>query len=97
MRDTGGQLAERGELLRLDQAVLRSPQIPNSQRTGFNIFEQARVLDRQHRLRRERLDQVDGILREGARRAAADHQQADDLFSTQQRRHQPRAVTGAQE
>ena len=29
-------------------------------------------------MRRESLDQVDGVLREGARRAAADHQHADD-------------------
>ena len=59
-------------------------------------MEQARVLDRHRRLRRKSLDQVDGILREGARRSAADHQQADDIFPAQQRRHQPRAVTGAQ-
>ena len=44
----------------------------------LDFVEQPRVLDRQHRLRRERLDQVDGVLREGARAAAADHQHADD-------------------
>ena len=27
VRDTGGQLAERGKLLRLDKAILRGPQI----------------------------------------------------------------------
>ena len=47
-------------------------------------------------MRRKSLDQVDGVLREGARRAAADHQQADDILSAQQRRYQQRAETGAQ-
>ena len=45
------------------------------------VIEQARILDCQHRLRRECLDQIDGILREGAGRAAADHEQTDDLAS----------------
>ena len=94
VRDAGGQLAERGQLLGLDKAVLRGSQILQRR---FHIVEQARILDRQRRLRRESLHQVDGILRKGARRAAADHQHADDLLPTQQRRHQPRAETSAQD
>ena len=63
----------------------------------LDFAEQPRVLDRQHRLRRERLHQVDGILREGAGRAAAHHQHADDLVAADERRHQARAVAGAQD
>ena len=55
-----------------------------------------RVLDRHRRLRRKSLDQIDGVRREGSRRFATDHQQADDVFSTDERGHQPRAVTGTQ-
>ncbi len=62
----------------------------------LDFVEQPRVLDRQHRLRREGLDQIDGVLRKGAGRAAADHQHADDVVAAEQRRRQPRAETGAQ-
>ena len=62
----------------------------------LDLVEQPRVLDRQHRLRRERLDQIDGVLRERAGRAAADHQHADDIVAAHQRRRQPRAEAGAQ-
>ena len=48
-------------------------------------------------MRRKCLDQVDGVLREGARRFAADHQHADDIFAPQQRRYQQRAETGTQD
>ena len=36
VRDAGGQLAERGELLRLDEAVLRGAQILQR---GFDVLE----------------------------------------------------------
>ena len=49
VRDAGSQLAERGELLRLDQTVLRGPQILQRPRpvrgARFNAFEQPRILD----------------------------------------------------
>ena len=64
---------------------------------GFDTFEQPRILDRQRRLRRERLDQIDGVLRETRRAAAAHHQHADDLVAAQQRRHQQRAEAGTQD
>ena len=47
----------------------------------LDLVEQPRVLDRQHRLRGEGLHQLDGILRERAGRAAADHQHADDIVA----------------
>ena len=54
MRDPGGQLAERGELLRLDEAVLRGPQVlyrsRQFARAGFDAFEQPYVLNGDHRL-----------------------------------------------
>jgi hypothetical protein len=49
----------------------------------LDLVEQPRILDRQHRLRGECLDQVDGVLREGAGRSPAHHQQADDLLTPQ--------------
>ena len=62
----------------------------------LDFAEQPRVLDRQHRLRRERLHQVDDVLREGAGSAAADHQHADDIAAAGERRDETRAETGAQ-
>ena len=63
----------------------------------LDFVEQPRVLNRQYRLRRERFHQVDGVLREGARRAAADHQHADDVLAADERRRQPGTETGAQD
>ena len=54
----------------------------------LDFAEQPRVLNRQHRLRRESLDQVDGVLRKGAGRAAADHQHANDILAAHERRQQ---------
>ena len=63
MRDAGGQLAERGELFGLHQAVLRGPQVLQRfrqfARAGFHAFEQPHVLDRDHRLVGEGGDQLD--------------------------------------
>ena len=101
MRDTGGQLTERGELLRLDQAVLRGPQILQRFRqfagTSFHVFEQARVLDRHHRLVGKGLQQIDGGLWELARRLAPDHQRADDVVWAQQGNNQDAAIALAQD
>ena len=55
-----------------------------------------RVLDRYRRLRRKRLDQIDGVRREGSGRFATDHQQANHIFSTDERGHQSRAIAGTQ-
>ena len=63
----------------------------------LDFTEQPGVLNRHRRLRRECLDEVDDILRKDARRAAADHQHANNVFPAQQRRHQQRAETGAQD
>ena len=53
----------------------------------LDFMEQPRVLDRQHRLRRKGLHQVDGVLRKFAGRLAANHQHADRCFPADQRRH----------
>ena len=54
VRDAGGELAERGELLRLHEAVLRGPQILERARQllgpCLHLLEQPHVLDRDHRL-----------------------------------------------
>ena len=65
MGDAGGELAERSKLLGLHQAVLggaqilqRSCEFPGA---GLDILEQPGILDRDRRLGRERLDQINGI------------------------------------
>ena len=63
MGDAGGELAERGELLRLDQAVLRLAQVVERGgellRARLHLVEQAHVLDRDDRLIGEGLDDLD--------------------------------------
>ena len=87
VRNAGGELAERGELLRLHQAVLRGAQLLQRlcqfARTGFHAFKQPRILDRQHGLRGEGLQQFDRALGKLARLLAPDHQRADDPVSTE--------------
>ncbi len=67
-------VAHVGEELRL--VLARDLELPA---LLVDLAEQARVLDRQHRLRGEGLQQVDGALGELAGRLAAHHQRADDL------------------
>ena len=70
VRDAGGELAERGELLRLHQAVLRSAQV--FQRSGqlararLHLVEQSHVFDRDHRLIGEGLTELDLFIGERA-------------------------------
>src|SRR5215203_3163044 len=96
MRDAGGQLAERGELLSLDQPLLRGSELLERFRqfpgAGFDVLEQARVLDREHRLRGESLQEVDRRFREHSRLFAADYERADDAVWPQQRNHEKPAV-----
>ena len=87
VRNTGSQLPERGKLLRLNKAILRGPQVLQRlgqfARAALDTLEQPRILYRQHRLRREGLQQPDRALRELARLLAADHQRADDPIGTE--------------
>ena len=76
-------VAHIGEELRL--VLARDLELPA---LVLDFVEQPRILDRQHRLRGESLDQVDGVLRERAGRAAAHHQHPDDLLTPRERRHQ---------
>ena len=66
--DAGGQLAQRGELLGLHQAVLRGLQILQRLRqfagAGFDALEQPHVLDRDHGLVGEGRDQFDLLVGE---------------------------------
>ena len=63
MRDTGGELTERGELLRLHQTVLRRPQIIEGSgklsRADLDLVEQTDVFDGDHRLIREASHELD--------------------------------------
>ena len=62
----------------------------------LDLREQARILDRQHRLGGKGLEQVDGVRSELARRLAADNQRADHLAGSHERHQQPRTVAGTQ-
>ena len=66
--DPGGELAKRGELLRLHQAILRGAQVLERggqfARAPLHLVEQAHVLDRDHRLVGEGLDQLDLLVGE---------------------------------
>src|SRR5262245_22022927 len=56
--------------------------------------EQARVLDRQHRLGRERLQEMNGTLRKFARLLAPDHKRAEDLVCADQWHNEARSIPG---
>ena len=99
MRDAGGKLAERGELLGLNQAVLRGPQVIQRlrqfPRAGLHAFEQSRVLYGQNRLCGEGLQQFDRALGKFAGLFSPDNESADDTLSAEKRHNQQRAKAGA--
>ena len=80
MRDAGGELTERGELLRLDEAVLRGAEVLQRlrqfARTGLNAFEQAHVLDCNRGLVSERRCQLNLFIGEWAHFRARQTQHA---------------------
>ena len=80
--DAGGELAERGELFRLDQPVLRLAQVVERGgeffRARLHLVEQAHVLDRDHGLVGEGLDDLDLACGEMSRLLARQHQRALD-------------------
>ncbi len=61
----------------------------------LHFGEEIRVLDRQHGLCREGLQQIDGVLGKFAGCLAAYHQRADDAVGAEQRYGQVGAETGA--
>ena len=99
VRDAGGELAERGELLGLNQAVLCGAQFFQRHRqfacAGFHAFKQTSVLNREHRLSRERLKQINGVFRKFARLLAPNDECANGSVGTQQRHDQQCAEPGA--
>src|SRR6516165_7001412 len=60
----------------------------------LDLAEQARVLDRQHRLGRERLQEMNGTLGKVAGLLAADHQRAQDLVPADQWHKEARSIAG---
>src|SRR5262249_15909499 len=94
--DAGGKLAERGELFRLDQPVLRDAQIVERlrqlARTRFDLLEKPHVLDGDHRLVGERLYKLDLASGERARLWTAEDEDTLDATVAQQRNAKIRAV-----
>ena len=92
VRDAGGQLTERGELLGLDQPLLCGSKLLERFRQfacpGFDILEQARILDREHRLAGEGLEQVDCRGREEAWLLTAHYKRANNAAWPQERHDQ---------
>src|SRR5262245_36160408 len=60
-----------------------------------DFAEQPRVLDRQHGLVGEGLEQVDGLSRKQPGFPPANYEEADDVVGPHQRRYQQRPITGA--
>ena len=96
MRDAGGQLTKRGELLGLHQAVLRGAQVLQRlrqfARAGLDALEQPHVLDRDRRLVGERRDQLDLLVGERPHLRTGQDQDADRDALAQHRNAENRAV-----
>ena len=95
VRDAGGQLPKRGELLGLDQAVLRGPQILQRlrqfARARFFRFEQPHILDCDRRLVGEGRYQLDLLIGERVNLTARKRDDTDRLALAQQRNANHRA------
>ena len=98
VRDAGGELAERGELLRLHQAILGGAQILKRRgqfaRARLDLVEQPHVLDRDDSLVGECRDQLDLLVGERARFPALQREHPDDRSFPRQRHTQPAAHVG---
>ena len=106
MGDAGGQLAQGGHLLGLDQPVLGAMQVgqrglgSGARAARFlappaEFLKQPRVLDGEHGLPGEGLQQGRDGRREASFAAPADHQATDDFFVAQQR-HREYGVNAGQ-
>src|SRR3981189_2340877 len=58
----------------------------------LDLAEQARVPDRQHRLRRERLQEINGVLRKFARLFTSYNKRSDNFISVDQRHNEARSI-----
>ncbi len=94
--DAGRELAERGQLLGLDQPVLRGAQIVERfgklPRAILHLVEQAGVLDRDHGLVGEGLEQVDRLVRELTSLRPRHRDGADRNAVAQHRHHEDAAI-----
>ena len=83
VRDARRELAEGGQLLRLDEAVLRLAQIVERRgellRSGLNFVEEPSVLDCDHGLVGESAHHLDLALRERDRIGPGERENAEDL------------------
>src|SRR5262249_52628010 len=92
-------LSERGEFFGLHQAILSGAQVLQ----GFcqfacsrlYAFEKSRILDRQHRLGGEGLQELDGALGKFTRFLAPDYEGAHDLFCAKKWNVQQGTESGA--
>ena len=96
MRDAGGELAERSELLGLHQAILRGAQIFQRKRkllgALLHLFEQTHVLDGDDGLVGEGLNQIDLALAERSGHRPSQQQHAFDRAVAHQRHGEHRPV-----
>ena len=95
MRDAGGELAKRGKLLRLHQAVLRGAQVLQRggqfARASLDAFEQADVLNCNRGLVGKGRDQLDLLVGEGPHLRARQGQHTDRTTLAQHRNGKQRA------
>ena len=101
VRDAGGQLAERGHLLGLDQVGLRRLQLlvrlAQFLLAAALLLEQLGVAHRQRRLGGEGLDEFNGLRGEIAKFAAQHDKPAEDAVLEQQRDGEQRVISGPAE
>src|SRR3954470_343659 len=81
MRDTSGDLTQGGELLSLNEAVLRSAELleraAELARPRLHLLKEPHVFDRDGSLVGKRRDELDLLLGEGARLRAREREHAD--------------------
>ena len=98
VRDSRGELAERGEFFRLHEPVLRRAKIVERllklAGARLHFFQEARILDRDHRLIGIGLRKLDLSIGEQPRRASRQCDRADDCAVALQRHAQQRAADG---
>src|SRR5688572_6027528 len=89
VRDAGGELAKRGKLLSLDEAILGGPEIFERARkllrARLHLLKQTDIRHRNHRLVGEGLDELDLPVGKRLDSFAEKHDHADDMAILEER------------